>query len=268
MKLNEINSYILEDITSSEHPSDFVKDSDYSALILQLPFMENGLAKVQSFAFVVTQDSVYQYDRDQKSLIHIGGFNDLYEKLDILVDRLLEDIKILHLKIDNLEDMIYQDDSGDIMVKWLSFKQSVSLIRRMIFNANIAFELFLKYYSGKDNFDMHAFHDIREHLERIKSLALMAEERLDHLYDFYKTRVDERMNRNMYYLTIISGIFLPLTLITGFFGINTGGLPWVNNENGTLYVIVVSAILEIIFLVTFLQLLRRERLKFRISHIL
>jgi len=258
MKLTQINSYILEDITSVEHPSDFIKDSDYTALILRLPFIDNEQIKGQSFAFIVTSHSVYEYDRDRKSLSHIGDFNDFYGKLDILVDRLIEDIKTLHLKIDDLEDFIYQPKSEDVMVKGLSLRQSVSLIRRMIFNANMAFELFFKYYSHKDNFDIHAFNDIDEHLERVKNLALAAEDRLDHLHDFYKTRVDEKMNKNMYYLTIMSGIFMPLTLITGFFGINTGGLPWVNHPNGTLYVVIASVVIEIIFLATFLLLLRKK----------
>ena len=34
-----------------------------------------------------------------------------------------------------------------------------------------------------------------------------------------------RMNKNMYVLAIISGIFLPLTLITGLLGINVAGIP-------------------------------------------
>jgi zinc transporter len=33
------------------------------------------------------------------------------------------------------------------------------------------------------------------------------------------------MNKNMYVLAIISGIFLPLTLITGLLGINVAGIP-------------------------------------------
>lgn len=36
------------------------------------------------------------------------------------------------------------------------------------------------------------------------------------------------MNKNMYVLTIISGIFLPLTLITGLLGINVAGIPSAN----------------------------------------
>jgi magnesium transporter len=34
------------------------------------------------------------------------------------------------------------------------------------------------------------------------------------------------MNRSIYILTIISVIFLPLNLVVGFFGMNTGGLPF------------------------------------------
>ena len=258
MKLTQLNSYILEDITSEDHPSDFIKDNDYTALILRLPFMENEEEKLQSFAFVSKGNTVYEYDREKKTLISLGTFDDLYERLDKLIDRLLEDIKTLHLKIDDLEDLIYQSSSEDIMVKWLSFKQSASLIRRMIFNVTIAFELFLKYYAHKENFDIHAFEDIEEHIERVKNLALSAEDRLDHLHDFYKTRVDEKMNKNMYYLTVMSGIFMPLTLITGFFGINTGGLPWTEVHNGTLNVVLLSLVIECIFLVVFLLLLRKK----------
>jgi magnesium transporter len=68
------------------------------------------------------------------------------------------------------------------------------------------------------------------------------------------------MNRNIYYLTILSGIFLPLTLVTGFFGMNTGGLPFTESPNGTLYVIVISAILEVIFLLPLFYSTIKEKL--------
>ncbi|HFC03455.1 MAG TPA: hypothetical protein ENJ74_01155, partial [Nitratifractor salsuginis] len=63
--------------------------------------------------------------------------------------------------------------------------------------------------------------------------------------------VDERMNRNMYWLTIISAIFLPLTLLTGFFGMNTGGLPFTEDPSGTAKVLLLSLVLEALFLLGF-----------------
>ena len=35
----------------------------------------------------------------------------------------------------------------------------------------------------------------------------------------------ERMNRTMYWLTVIAGLFLPISFVTGLLGINVGGIP-------------------------------------------
>lgn len=35
----------------------------------------------------------------------------------------------------------------------------------------------------------------------------------------------ERMNRTMYWLTVIAGLFLPISFVTGLLGINVGGVP-------------------------------------------
>ena len=80
----------------------------------------------------------------------------------------------------------------------------------------------------------------------------MAIDKLNSLYDFYRAKVDEKMNRNVYYLTLLSGIFLPLTLITGFFGMNTGGLPWLDDPYGTWKAVGIAFVLEIIFFLPFL----------------
>jgi zinc transporter len=37
--------------------------------------------------------------------------------------------------------------------------------------------------------------------------------------------VSEQINRNMYVLSIVAAVFLPLGLLTGYLGINVGGIP-------------------------------------------
>ncbi|KAK4757554.1 hypothetical protein SAY87_018855 [Trapa incisa] len=41
----------------------------------------------------------------------------------------------------------------------------------------------------------------------------------------------ERINRKLYYLSFLSIIFLPLSIITGVFGMNVGGVPWTDQRN-------------------------------------
>jgi magnesium transporter len=60
----------------------------------------------------------------------------------------------------------------------------------------------------------------------------------------------------MFIFTIISAVFLPLSLVTGFFGMNTGGLPF-TEENGTLKVTIISVIFEAIFLVWIYKLIKK-----------
>ena len=45
------------------------------------------------------------------------------------------------------------------------------------------------------------------------------------------------MNRIVYILTLLSGIFLPLNLIVGFFGMNTTSLPFTQTQGSTFNVI-------------------------------
>ena len=44
----------------------------------------------------------------------------------------------------------------------------------------------------------------------------------------------QRTNQNLYALSILSALLLPATLVTGFFGMNTGGLPFAAGAKGTL----------------------------------
>ena len=48
-------------------------------------------------------------------------------------------------------------------------------------------------------------------------------------------RLAEATNRNLYTLSIVTSIFLPITLITGMFGMNLGGLPWQQDPLGFWY---------------------------------
>jgi zinc transporter len=63
-----------------------------------------------------------------------------------------------------------------------------------------------------------------------------ARDRAALLYEELSTRLADTMNRNMYVLSVVAAIFLPLGLLTGMFGINVGGVPWLNEPLGFLYV--------------------------------
>ncbi len=48
-------------------------------------------------------------------------------------------------------------------------------------------------------------------------------------------QMTQRTNRNLYVLSILSALLLPATLVTGFFGMNTGDMLWSHSDHGTLF---------------------------------
>lgn len=244
----EINKYLTDDIENKDHPSNFEICGDYSVLVLRLPFIEKEKVEVVSYAFLIKDANVYRYDRKTKEFTLLGGFERFYEYIDLRIDKILAKLSKLHMLIAKTEDSFYEDEiPKDFSARWLGYKKELVLIERLMSHSLISFERFIKHY--KNSIDEMAFKDLSEHMQRAANFAKNAIEKLDYLYEFYKARQDEKMNNIMFVLTILSAVFLPLTLITGFFGMNTGGLPFTQDSAGTLKAIGVSLVFEVPFLV-------------------
>uniref|UniRef100_A0A0D6R3F3 Magnesium transporter n=1 Tax=Araucaria cunninghamii TaxID=56994 RepID=A0A0D6R3F3_ARACU len=66
----------------------------------------------------------------------------------------------------------------------------------------------------------------------------------------------EQINRKLYYLSFLSMIFLPLSIVTGIFGMNVGGVPWTEQKNpalrdGFINVLLICAAILLLLLVCF-----------------
>ena len=68
-----------------------------------------------------------------------------------------------------------------------------------------------------------------EDLDLVRERALVVQEEL-------LNRIAQEQNARMYLLSIVAAIFLPLSFLTGVFGMNVGGLPGVENKGAFLLV--------------------------------
>jgi len=53
------------------------------------------------------------------------------------------------------------------------------------------------------------------------------------LQDELNARQTEEGNRRLYVLAVVTSVLAPTTLVTGFFGMKTGGMPWTQLPHGT-----------------------------------
>jgi len=54
------------------------------------------------------------------------------------------------------------------------------------------------------------------------------------LRDELDLQATQQTNKNLYFLSILTALFMPATLVTGIFGMNTSGLLWTGGRHGSL----------------------------------
>jgi len=74
----------------------------------------------------------------------------------------------------------------------------------------------------------HLRESIDQIIRYVENLDVLRE-RAAVLQDTLLNRVSEQLNRNMYLLSIVTTLFLPLSFVTGLLGINVGGIPGSNS---------------------------------------
>lgn len=79
-------------------------------------------------------------------------------------------------------------------------------------------------------------------VERLHDYVEMMREHLLQIREMYQTQVDIEQNRIVTFLTVITTIFLPLTLVTGWYGMNFANMPELGWKYGYLIIIILSAI--------------------------
>jgi magnesium transporter len=230
-----VDTLHLEDLRNAIHPSTFDENEGYDMLIVRLPVIGRVL-ETESVGFVITPGNSYLYDRGAQAFEALGErFEGPHRLLDRRVDHLLKSFAQYKEVIEEMEETLYEDRAGrDFMSGWLGLKRDILHIERILMRTSGIMQEVLVHYEDEPSFPLNHYIDLHEHIDRVMRSATLHLSKLDYLHNFYNARTNEKMNRMIYILTIISAIFLPLNLLVGFFGMNTGGLPFAKGDEGTL----------------------------------
>ena len=96
--------------------------------------------------------------------------------------------------------------------------------------------------------------ELKNSVHKCGVLKSMIEEyslRVEDIYSFIQSDKNDKINKNIYLLTLLSALFLPLNFITGFFGMNTNGMFLSSFKDGTAIVFAFTAMLCVLFFVLF-----------------
>ncbi|TDV58334.1 zinc transporter [Pseudomonas graminis] len=83
--------------------------------------------------------------------------------------------------------------------------------------------------------DADYWNELNNSLTRYLEELELTKERVGLVLEAEDRRRNERMNRTIYRFGVITGIFLPMSFLTGLLGINVGGIPGSENPYGFVY---------------------------------
>lgn len=268
----EVHELHVKDIKNPIHPSIYEVNGNYQILILRLPELWEGKANILSlrtneaweskgrffsYSFLITDMELYYYDKKTTRFVRFEQrFLDLYHFLNDRINELMDDLEMAQDKIAFMEEGFYKNAHSIPMQRWHTLKKELSRTERVIIKALDVLQVFIN--KASINPLHNEFNDLYEHLERSLRSTTSANTQLDDLYRYYNLRSNDRMNRSIYILTIVSVIFLPLNLAVGFFGMNTGGLPFQDSNFGTVYAFESMIAFAIALIVGVLWMIKKE----------
>lgn len=158
----------------------------------------------------------------------------------ILLDRMEPTLIDLSDSIDELEETVLTSQFEAFREDLTKVRHRAIMLRRFVVPQRDAIGQLLR-MSG-NWFDARNKELLTEAANRITRFAEdldATRDRCAAIQDNLESRLMYRMNRTIYQLSIIAGIFLPLSFIAGVLGINVGGIPLEKNAWGFLSVCLV-----------------------------
>lgn len=159
-------------------------------------------------------------DRDERN-VHEGADHLLYKITDNLVAGYMPAVEKIDNAINQLEDQIFDRPSPRTLEKLFALKRILLAMRRILLpQREVLNKLARDDYKVIDPKDRIFFRDIYDHLVRLHDLNETLRDLVGGALDMYLSVVNNRMNEIMKTLTIITVLFMPLTFVAGFFGMN------------------------------------------------
>ena len=157
-----------------------------------------------------------------------------YKIMDGAVDRYSLALDWFNEAIDSIEDTVLETPSPATLQRIFSTKRGLIELRRVLSNTHDVAGHLQRLEIELIQRDLWPFlRDIYDHLARDMDMVEMQRDLLTGALDIYLSSAANRTNQVMKVLTVLGTIALPAVVISGFYGMNTKGLPGIDSPHGT-----------------------------------
>jgi magnesium transporter len=173
---------------------------------------DNAIPSIEEVWDMSQRDPRYSQD---------GADHLLYKVIDSIVMNYMPIIEKIDEEIDQIEDQVFDRPSSQTLARLFTLKRVLLAMRRILLpQREVLNKMARDDYQVIDRKDRIFFRDIYDHLVRLHDVNESLRDLVGGALDTYLSVINNRMNEVMKTLTIITTLFMPLSFVTGFFGMN------------------------------------------------
>jgi magnesium transporter len=142
--------------------------------------------------------------------------------VDLMIDRYMPEVDEFEEWMDEIEDQVFSSTrASDVVRDIIDLKRQVSALRRIaIPQRDVIGRLARREFTDISSEMAYRFRDVYDHIVRLNDEAMMLQDRITSVLEAHLSNVSNRLNEVMKVLTVVSTIFMPLTLLAGVWGMN------------------------------------------------
>ncbi|SEG20625.1 CorA family divalent cation transporter [Bosea lathyri] len=167
----------------------------------------------------------------------------LFERvIEYVIEDVAEDVMHLTDDTDSIEDHVIDDRIGNDARRLGLIRRRTVKLHRQLNGLHQLFRRFSETASARTAPETvkSAASRLLHRVDTMLSDVQIVQQRARLLQDEIAARLTAQTNEQLYVLSILTATLMPATLITGLFGVNTKGLPFLDDEMGFVYVVLLS----------------------------
>lgn len=249
-------------LIESMDPVRYCKSEMFSRVItgtIKIPEKQVKKSKTDTFGFYINETELIIIEETENDLIqdnirrmqeNLENGMSQYQYLQRLLVLMLED-DVLELEyiedcLESMEEVLLKEIPDDFYEKFTQYRRQLFALHgyyEQLINLSDVFEDNVNHMLGEE--DIAAWQRFGDRAERLHNHSETLREYLVQIRELYQSRIDVQQNRVMSFLTVVTTIFLPLTLIVGWYGMNFPGMPELKWKYGYPAVIICSIVITV-----------------------
>ncbi len=245
-----LHPLILEDIVNTDQRPKLEDFENYIFIVLKMLYFneQQGNLEIEQISLILGSNYVISFQekegdvfnsireriRNAKGRIRKMGADYLtYAIMDAIVDSYYAITEKYSDKVEEMSDKMIENPNPNAMLIIQDYKGEMIMLRRSVWPLREVISKMMRTEPPLIQRTTEIYlRDIYDHSIQIIDTVGSLRDMVSGMQDIYLASVSNKMNEVMKVLTIFAAIFIPLTFITGIYGMNFKYMPEINTKAG------------------------------------